>query len=143
MYWQQHSWLLVGLFLIVACTSGPQPIDYGNELCHFCKMTISDQRFGSELITDKEKAYKYDAIECLVQDEPNHADADYELYVTDFFNPGTLIPTEESIFLISEGVPSPMGAYLSAYHSEKKAREQQEKHGGNLFDWPALKTQLK
>ena len=48
------------------CSSGPQPLRAGKDNCDFCKMTISDSRFGAEIITKKNKAYKFDDAHCLI-----------------------------------------------------------------------------
>ena len=52
--------------LISACSKGPQPINYGEDECEFCKMMVMDKRYGAELVTDKGKIYFFDSIECLV-----------------------------------------------------------------------------
>lgn len=142
MYRPLRSLLILLLIIVAGCSSGPQPINYGNELCHHCKMTISDSRFGSELVTDKGKAFKYDAIECMLMDLPNHSGETYTLYVSDFLNPGKLIPAKSATFLISQEIPSPMGVFVSGYGSEEDARGQQQQFGGNLFDLEALKNHL-
>jgi copper chaperone NosL len=133
--------LILVLMALAACSkNGPQPIDYGNELCHLCKMTISDSRFGSQLVNTKGKAFKYDAVECLADDyRLNWKSEDVKAtYVTDFLQPGTLVPAEDAIFLRSEGVPSPMGAFLSAYSDLEQARSQLQTHSGELLDWPEM-----
>lgn len=133
----QHSIFILLALVAASCSSGPQPIDYGNELCHFCKMTISDSRFGSELVTDKGKVYKYDAVECLLKDMASHPEGS-TAYVTDFTDPGILIPAATSAYLISREIPSPMGEFISAYGSEEVAIKQQNQFGGERFDWEGL-----
>ncbi len=53
--------------LISSCGSKPEPINYGHDECEFCRMQISDNRYGAELVTDKGKVYKFDSIECLIE----------------------------------------------------------------------------
>ncbi|MGB5288980.1 MAG: hypothetical protein WBN42_10875, partial [Ignavibacteriaceae bacterium] len=55
--------LLPLLFLLASCGSKPEPINYGKDECEFCRMQISDNRYGAELVTDKGKVYKFDSIE--------------------------------------------------------------------------------
>ena len=43
-----------------SCSTAPQPIRIGQDNCDFCKMTISDNRFGAEIITKKGKVYIFD-----------------------------------------------------------------------------------
>ena len=62
---KHYSILLIAL-LVFSCNSSPQPIDYGNDGCHFCKMTIVDKVHAAEIVTKKGKVYKFDATECMV-----------------------------------------------------------------------------
>ena len=66
-----HAAIVTILFLsLAACTVAPVPINFGSDGCHFCKMTIVDKQHAAELVTSKGKAYKYDAIECMIDDPP-------------------------------------------------------------------------
>ncbi|HSN59587.1 MAG TPA: hypothetical protein VLR49_01530, partial [Ferruginibacter sp.] len=38
-----------------SCSTDPQPLRIGQDNCDFCKMTISDKRFGAEVVTKKGK----------------------------------------------------------------------------------------
>lgn len=132
---------ITGFFLLLftSCNIGPEPINYGHDTCHFCSMTIVDKLHGSEWVTDKGKVYKFDSVECLLN---NHIQAEKEsiaLYMCNHYkNPGELIAAEKAVFLISEGIPSPMGAYLTAFDSRASAMEAQAKHGGDLYNWSEL-----
>jgi len=53
------------IFLLLSCSTGSQPINYGKDNCDFCKMTIMDQKFGTEIVTKKGKIYKFDSDECM------------------------------------------------------------------------------
>ncbi len=136
--------MVLVLFLINSCTIGPQTIDYGNDGCHFCKMTIVDKIHGSELITDKGKVFKFDATECML----NYISENKELLInsllTNYYEtPTALIPTKEATFLISENIPSPMGANLTAFQVKASAEKVQSKKGGDLYNWEELKMHLK
>jgi len=65
------------------------------------------------------------------------------LLVNDYSNPGELIAAETATFLISEGVPSPMGAFLSAFSDKGNAEAVKSESGGELFDWQAVRKQIK
>ena len=50
--------MLVALFSLSAflsCATGPEPIRFGKDNCHSCKMTLTDKRFGAEIVTKKGK----------------------------------------------------------------------------------------
>jgi copper chaperone NosL len=44
------------LFFFASCTSRPEPLKIGSDVCHLCKMGVADTKFGSEIITIKEKS---------------------------------------------------------------------------------------
>lgn len=135
---------IISLFL-ASCNVGPQPINYGSDACHFCEMTIVDQRHASQLVTSKGKAYKYDAIECMVhslQDELK--DAEIGLYlVADLNQPAVLIDATKSTYLVSENLRSPMGANLSGFLNETAAKKAQEEFEGQLYTWAEIQEHLK
>lgn len=133
--------LILSLVLIWACTSGPQPIRYGEDACNYCKMTIVDQRHSAEAVTLKGKVYKFDAIECLVHyvtplDETTFS----HLLVANYDKPGTLINAQSSSYLISPNLPSPMGAFLNAFDDANRSAEIQSEMSGELHSWQSLKT---
>ena len=55
--------ILLATVLLAACQPSPKPIEYGSDMCDYCKMTIVDQQHAAELVTTKGKAFKFDAIE--------------------------------------------------------------------------------
>ncbi len=138
--------LLFGLtlLLISACSPKPQAINYGTDECDFCRMTIVDQQHAAEVVNTKGKAFKFDAIECMINYANQRASDDFSLYlVNDYLTPGELIDATTSTFLISKNIPSPMGAYLSAFADAEKAKATQAEQGGELYDWNEIKTHLK
>lgn len=131
--------LIAGLMLLYGCQVGPKPIDYGRDGCHFCKMTIVDNRHAAEIVTKKGKVYKFDATECMIRFVEEFDTSTVHLFLSnDYSNPGSLINTHTATFLISENIPSPMGAFLSAFASEEKARETRDLKTGDLFTWNEL-----
>lgn len=130
-------------FLLSSCAPAPKPIDYGSDGCHFCKMTIVDHQHAAEAVTDKGKVYKFDAIECLVNYlDRNPEEAFAYLLVNDYEEPKALIDAETSYYLISEAIPSPMGAYLSGFADRAAAERMQAEKGGSVYDWKALQQEL-
>jgi len=55
------------MLLFISCSTKPQPIQYGKDVCDHCKMTIVDQKFGGEIVTKKGKAYKFDDLICMAK----------------------------------------------------------------------------
>ena len=138
--------LALAIFLIGlnSCKIEPGTIEYGKDGCHFCSMTIVDNQHASEIVTDKGKVFKYDAVECMINDLKNHEEGSIGLMlVNNYSNPGELIPASTATYLISKEIPSPMGAFLSAFNDEKEASEIRQDKGGDLYDWQSIRDKIK
>ncbi|UJH68473.1 nitrous oxide reductase accessory protein NosL [Allomuricauda sp. SCSIO 65647] len=132
-----------GLFLFVlflsACNAKPRPIDYGTDGCHFCRMTIVDRQHAAQIVTQKGRIYSFDAIECMVNHLKDIDNGTVALFlVNDYTQPGELIDAKTAIYLISEGIPSPMGEFLTAFENKVDAQNAQNEHGGELYSWEEL-----
>ncbi|PIQ21404.1 MAG: hypothetical protein COW65_09315 [Cytophagales bacterium CG18_big_fil_WC_8_21_14_2_50_42_9] len=127
--------IVTGL-LLFSCKAEPQPIAYGSDNCEHCRMTISDQRYGAELVTKKGKAYKFDSAECLAAYVSEQPDIEAEmLLVTDFSRPGELTNAQAAIFLQSDNQPSPMGLNISAFASPTEVAQADPGKMGKLLRW--------
>lgn len=136
----KYSIILLLPLLVFTCATEPQPIDYGEDYCAYCKMTIVDRQHAAELVTKKGRVYKFDAIECMLNylDNDGTQAAFAHLLVNDYFAPGRLLSAQAAYYLISEAVPSPMGAYLSGFAQEQAARDLQQEKGGTVYNWENL-----
>lgn len=127
----------------MACTPEAKEINYGSDMCHYCKMTIVDNQHAAELVTMKGKAFMFDAVECMVNYTAENGEDEYAfLLVNDYNNPGKLIPATKSHFLQSRAIPSPMGAYLSAFEDENVMKNIQKEKGGEVYKWEELNNLL-
>lgn len=134
------------IFLITftcACSIAPRPINYGSDACHYCKMTIVDKQHAAQIVSQKGKSFKYDAIECMMNDI-NRRDvmAIADFLVADYNNPGKLLDARKAHFLISKAIKSPMGEFLSAFSSEQLVREKVGLLGGKYFSWQTLRQEF-
>jgi len=140
MFKNHPSLLLVILIAFVSCSVEPQPIDYGKDACVFCKMNIVDRQHAAEFVTKKGKVYKFDAIECMMN-QMNEFDGDIAIYlVSDYSKPGELTDAVTASYLKSQAIPSPMGGFLTSFADNSEAVKTEEEVGGELFDWNALKS---
>jgi copper chaperone NosL len=102
-------------------------------------MNIVDQQHAAEIVTKKGKVYVYDAIECMLNDKGNNNSETVAMFlVMDYNSPNTFLEAEQSYYLISENIPSPMGAFLSAFNSGSTATKLQEEKGGTVYDWEEI-----
>ncbi len=130
--------LSISVFLF-GCKPGTVPIEYGHDECHYCSMTIVNKQYGAELVTDKGKVLKFDAIECLVHYIHDTPELKTSFIVVNTFDmPGELLNAQSCTYLISKELPSPMGANLTAFSTKEKAIDMQESKPGNIFTWDEL-----
>lgn len=123
----------------LSCEPEISPINYGNDACFFCMMTIVDNQHAAELVTVKGKPIKYDAIECMIRDYKDRDQSKFALIlITDFSSPGKLIEGKSAVYLISKNLPSPMGANLTGFSSESEAKIIQDEKGGKLYSWKEI-----
>ncbi len=139
---------VLGMFtaiFLTSCSVDPEPIIYGNDQCDYCKMGIVDQQHSAQYVTKKGKQFKFDAVECLIHKLENPEIVETELahlLVADYNSPGVMIKANDSYYIISKAIKSPMGAYLSAFSSKEMAQNTINDNGGELFTWKQIKTKL-
>jgi len=131
--------LIMGL--LTSCNTQPEPINYGKDACHFCKMTIVSKTHAAQAVSTKGKQFKYDAIECMVNDLNMDNKAEMStLLVANYLNAGEMLLAEKATYIISPNIPSPMGGNLSATANNADAEKLKAQNGGELYNWNALKN---
>lgn len=140
----KHYSTIALLFLFLSCNVSPKPINYGSDGCHFCKMTIVDKVHAAEIVTKKGKVHKFDATECMINFLKEFDTSEIELYLSNnYTEPEALIDATKATFLISENIPSPMGAFLSAFKNKADAEKFQDEKEGDLYNWETLLAKFK
>ncbi len=133
--------VVVALFLLIfaaGCNSGPQPIAIGKDKCVYCKMPISDQRFGAEIISDKGKIFKFDDTHCVLgflKEEKIKKEEAAEIYFSNFYAPHQLVPLEEVTFYQSPALKSPMNGNVAALNHADSVESILKNFYGNLISW--------
>jgi copper chaperone NosL len=135
--------LIMGLLTlsISSCSTEPQPIQIGQDHCDFCKMTISDNRFGAEIVTKKSKIYKFDDEHCIKSFLDSKAVDRKEIagiYFTDFMPPHQLLKAEKAFFLQSPSLKSPMNGNIAAFSTEESREKVFLKFYGNFITWEEM-----
>lgn len=132
------------LIFLLSCSNNPEPIQYGTDACHFCKMNIVDKTHSAQAVSSKGKQFKYDAIECMINDINNNQNTDMAIIlVANYLNAGEMLNAENAHYIISPNIPSPMGGNISATNSKAAVEKLLEEHSGDLFTWDALKNKNK
>lgn len=145
---KKYSITLLGIIIVVlnACTPKPEPIRFGYDLCMYCKMMISDRRYGGELVTRKGKIYKFDSAECLsgwCLTETTKPDDIYSLWVVEFDHPEILINAYQAVYLQSKDLRSPMGLNFTAFSDSSMAKKVEQLYIGSLLDWVEVQKEVK
>jgi copper chaperone NosL len=129
--------------LFSSCSAGPVPIITGRDNCQFCKMTISDNRFGAEILTNKGKTYKFDDAQCAIsflKAKQEVKNSMKEIYFTDFSDPHSLIPSGSAFILKSEKLQAPMGGLYSAFNSMDSLNKVKHEFPGSVTNWKEMNT---
>ena len=133
--------VILSIFTLTSCSSGPQPINAGVDQCAFCKMGISDTRFACELITQKGKLYKFDDTHCMlsfIADPAWDKSSVKNYYLSDFNKPGQWLIAENALLLKSDQLKSPMGGNTAAFASEADQKAAAEHFAGTAISWKAI-----
>jgi copper chaperone NosL len=104
-----------------------------------------DSRYGAELVTDKGKTFKFDAMECLINYKHDNPEITKVLHSewTNVHNDNTsLIDATACSYLRSSKLPSPMGMYINAFEDQKSAEEFKNINGGIIYSWSELNNQF-
>ncbi len=135
--------LMVAVLLsAIGCRRGdPLPIAYGGADCDVCRMRISDDRYGGELVTQTGKVHEFDSIECLAHYSlTSTAERDVRsLWVSDFDHPGHLLPAGSARFVRRGGPGSPMGAGWLAIASSADAAK---RFGAAPVTWAEVRADV-
>lgn len=116
---------------------GPSPIEWGFDACHHCKMALVQKGFAAQRLNAKGKAYKFDSIECLLEDMTVRQVAEGDgFYVSDWSRPeAPLLPAQEAVYLKGGSLRSPMGGSLAGFAFTDSARTFQDQLGGAIMTW--------
>lgn len=134
---------IISMVIFVSCKIEPKEINFGQDACYYCKMTIVDKPFASEIVNSKGKVYMYDAIECMIKNLKDEKLTAKMYLVYDFKNPNQFINAKESYYVISDKIKSPMGENLAAFNSKSSAQNFIENNGGKLYNWEEIKNHFK
>lgn len=146
----QAGTLVVILFIVSsltqACSVQPEPIRYGKDACDHCKMTIVDQKFAAEIVTQKGKSFKFDDVACLVNyltdSKVSEANLAF-LLVSQYNKSGELVDASKAVYLTGDGIRSPMMGNTAAFSDAEAARAAQTQYSGTkLRTWHDLLHEL-
>ena len=113
---------VIALAVAACSTADARPMAYdGSESCDYCRMAITDSRYGAQLVTTTGKTLSFDSIECLAAyyDGARDAGTVRSVWVSDVSHPGTFVASGIARFVRRPGPSSsPMGLGLMAFGAE-------------------------
>jgi len=134
------------LITLISCSVEPEPLQYGEDACYTCKMTLMDKKFGAELVTKKGKVFKFDDVNCMLtfynSGEIDPSGFSHRL-VVDFSQPGKLVDAANAFYLKSSEIKSPMASQIAAFEKKEHLDERKEQLEGIYLVWGELVTQFK
>lgn len=129
---------IVCFLIIYSCAVKPEPIKYGKDNCAYCKMTISDSHFGTELITKKGKIYKFDEIGCMLAyayEQEIDTTKIKTMYISDYCGQNILHDKNSMFFLMSDSLKSPMGGNIASFSNIDSLKNYSSKIFGKIIPW--------
>lgn len=113
---------LFAMFLFSCNSNKPVAIKYNADKCDHCKMTISDARFASEIVTEKGRAYKFDDLACMTSYSREHVATKVKsFWVNEYGTGNELINAENAYYIKAESLKSPMGGNVAAFLQKEDA----------------------
>ncbi len=115
------------------------PISLNKDQCDFCKMNISDGKFGAELITEKGRIYKFDDLHCMVGYHKENTSTKVKHYfIHDYARNNILIPAETAHYISGGEIISPMNGNVAAFSTALEADQFAKKLKAEKTDWHTL-----
>lgn len=136
------SRLLAACMLVLGCGSSPRQLVAGDP-CEFCRMAITDTRFGGQVILSTGRTRSFDAVECLAGYLATGADSARiaDVLVSDFES-GQLVDAATAVFVRDATVASPMGRSVIALAGGAPAEAILARYGGTIATWADVQRDL-
>lgn len=133
-------------FVILSCNTKPQPFEAGKDNCHYCKMGITDIRFGGEIITKKGKVFKFDDLHCLVSFLKGGGEEQSNISQTLtilFDQKNEFLDVNKAVFTISPELKSPMGSNTAGFGNKASAENFAKGKQAEIINWQQLYDRVK
>ena len=136
---------IIGIFL-TNCTPKPQPINFGVDQCDNCSMNLTDPKWACEIVTDKNKSFKYDDVECMAYaylKETKFKETRVVLIlVENFMNPGELIDAQKAYYTKISTLRSPMAMSVGAFKSIDEIQKLKDPVASPIMDWKGVLVEV-
>ncbi|MFZ4544339.1 MAG: nitrous oxide reductase accessory protein NosL [Saprospiraceae bacterium] len=126
--------------ILMGCSEAvPDRIQINRDKCDYCKMSISDLKFSTALLTQKGRTYKFDDLSCMINYKNTMENSNTAKFFVSEFNSGNaLINAESAFFVYNENLKSPMGGNFAALSTKEKADVLAMNPGSEILTWKLL-----
>lgn len=115
----------------------PPTIHYGEDICEFCGMIVSEERFAAGYITPAGEERIFDDIGDMVQAHLRDEEEAAALFVHDYQD-HTWLRAETAHYLLSSDLPTPMLSGLAAFPTAAEAKSLAGELGGQVMTFEEL-----
>lgn len=130
--------LAAGTTLALAACAAPHPRDLvvGEDQCRYCRMEITDPRFGAQVILSTGRIETFDSVECaagFVRELP--AEQRATVWVADFTS-GAWVRADSAGFVVGAATRAPMGATVA--YATRSAAAAAAGASDRVVDWAGV-----
>ena len=125
----------IAIVMLASCvqvTVAPVAIE-ADDMCSFCRMSISEKRYAAELISNDGQVFKFDEIGCManfIKQKKNNGDV-HAAFVMDF-DRREWLPAENAFYVRSSELKTPMNGGIVAFENQSSAEGAAAKYHGAL-----------
>jgi copper chaperone NosL len=136
-------WLSVALLALAACGGGakaeptPPTIHYGEDICAFCGMIISEERHAAAYVTEGGHAHTFDDIGDMVKAHLETEEEVLAFFVHDYEDEAW-IRAETAQYVLSDRLTTPMASGVAAFTSSQKAQTLASELQGQVLTFAEL-----
>lgn len=145
-FWSMFGLMILALGLVVggsgcagSASAEPTPptIHYGEDVCEFCGMIISDERFAAGYLTADGQEYIFDDIGDMVQHYLQQEQEVAAAFVHDYQS-HVWIRAETAAYVLSPHLSTPMLSGLVAVSKTEEAQSLISQSGGETLSFDEL-----
>lgn len=135
--------VLLIVFLLVACGGNanaspvPPQIHYSEDVCEFCGMIVSEERFAGGYITPDGQEHIFDDIGDMVQAHLQNDGNIAATFVHDY-NEHAWIKAETAYYVQNKDFPTPMLSGITAFSQQEQAAAFANEQGGIIFNFEEM-----
>lgn len=133
--------LTCGIAMLASCQkTAIEPVAIeANEMCSFCRMSISEKRYAAESIDNDGQAFKFDDIGCLanfIKQKKNDGQV-HASFVMDF-DRREWLKAENAFYVRSSELKTPMNGGIVAFDDRSSAAAAAGKYHGSLVSFAEI-----